>query len=124
MPSEKKCILIVEDDVIMGMQMHELLENFGYEIAEIVSSGESAIKAAQLNKPDLVFMDIRLKGSMDGIEAAKNIRFFSQVPILFLTGYKNIDTAEQIKAIRNSFLVTKPFDPDDLGSMLKKIFCG
>lgn len=105
----------------MGKEMQELLQEPGYKVLDVASSGDGAIKAARLYSPDLVLMDIKLKGAMNGIEAAQNMRLFTQVPIMFITGYKNSNTTEQASAIQNTFLITKPFDPEKLGTMVKKI---
>lgn len=122
MPDKKRYALVVEDDIIMGMELEELLETLGYKTLAIASSGESAIKAVRLQRPDFVLMDIKLKGAMNGIEAARNLRLFTQVPIIFLTGYKNSGMAEKVNAIQNSSLITKPFDPAKLSMTVKKIW--
>jgi CheY-like chemotaxis protein len=67
-------ILVVEDDGIVALDIDSRLRSLGYSVSEIVSSGEEAVKKVQENKPDLVLMDIILKGEMDGIEAADAIR--------------------------------------------------
>jgi len=67
-------ILIVEDERITAADLEEVLKDLGYEVSAVVSSGESAIREAERNPPDLVLMDIRIKGEMDGTEAARLLR--------------------------------------------------
>jgi CheY-like chemotaxis protein len=120
MKGKKFRLLVVEDDSIMGMEMKDILEDFGYEVLCIVSSGNEAVKAAESSKPDLVLMDIRLKGEMNGIEASRKIRGFSKAPVIFITGYKNSETAEEAGSIPESFLLTKPVDFEQLKVALEK----
>jgi DNA-binding NarL/FixJ family response regulator len=103
-------ILHVDDDVIMGMEIKEFLEEKGYEVCDTVCTGSEAIKSARLNKPDIVLMDIRLKGVMNGIETAREIRSFSEACIIFLSGYRDVDTVENALALKNTLFVSKPFD--------------
>ncbi|MFA5100525.1 MAG: response regulator [Candidatus Omnitrophota bacterium] len=120
MAMQKRKMLVIEDDSIMGMEMKEVLEEFGYEVSDIVSSGEAAIKAVKLYRPDLVLMDIRLKGDMSGIEAARKMRAFTSAPITFLTGYRSDGTVKDIRSIPCTYLLTKPIDFDKLNSTLQE----
>ncbi len=119
-------LLVVEDDTIMGMEMKEILESFGYDVIDVCDQAEKAVISAQRAGPDAVLMDIRLKGDTDGIEAAERMRVFSAVPIVFLTGYKDNATVERAAKIMNSLYLTKPVDFDDLrlklsGFLSKKV---
>jgi two-component system, response regulator PdtaR len=67
---EKAKILIVEDEVIIAMEIKNRLQNLGYEVTSIVNTGEDAIEKTEADKPDLILMDIRINGGMDGIETA------------------------------------------------------
>ncbi len=67
---EKARILIVEDEAIIAMELESQLQSLGYEVTSIVDTGEKAIEKAEADKPDLMLMDIRIKGDMDGIDAA------------------------------------------------------
>ena len=71
---DKERILIVEDEVIIAMEMESSLQGLGYEVTSIVDTGEKAIEKAGEDKPGIILMDIRIKGEMDGIEAAEVIR--------------------------------------------------
>jgi CheY-like chemotaxis protein len=121
MKAKKSRLLVVEDDSIMGMEMQGILEEFGYAVLGIISSGNEAIKAAESSKPDAVLMDIRLKGEMTGIEASRKIRVFSKVPIIFITGYKNSETVQEVSLIPAAFLLTKPVDFEQLKVLLEKV---
>ena len=114
-------VMIVEDDFIMGLEVGEFMESLGIEVRKVTSTGEEAVENARLLEPELVLMDIRLKGKMNGIEAADRIRGFSIVPIIFLTGYKDNHTREAAEKIKNSYFVTKPFSPDDLAKVIQEM---
>ena len=120
MSARKAKMLVIEDDSVMGMEMKEVLEGFGYEVVDIVSSGEAAVEAVRSLGPDLVLMDIRLKGNMSGIDAARSIRALTSAPITFLTGYRNEGTIRDVKAIPGAYLLTKPVDFDKLNSTLQE----
>jgi CheY-like chemotaxis protein len=83
-------IMIVEDEYIIAKDIQTSLENMGYAVSAIVSSGEAAIAKAESEKPDLVLMDIILKGTMDGIQAAEQIRSKFGIP---LTVFDNVSTS-------------------------------
>ena len=86
---DEKQILVVEDEAITGMDIQRRLKNLGYIVPVVVSSGEDAIKKVKENNPDLVLMDINLKGEMDGIEAALKIHSFSDIPVIYLTAFSD-----------------------------------
>ena len=78
----KASILIVEDNNIVMLELKDRLEEMGYNVIDTSSSGPDAIKKAELHKPDLIIMDIRLKGDMDGIETSASIKKTMEVPIV------------------------------------------
>ncbi len=84
---EQSRILIVEDEAIIAKEMENQLQDLGYEVTSIVDTGEKAIERAEEDKPDLILMDIRIKGEMDGIEAAEEIRNRFGIPDIFSTAY-------------------------------------
>ena len=95
-------ILVVEDEGIVAMHLKNRLKSLGYAVSAVVFSGEEAIKKAAETHPDLVLMDIRLKGEMDGIEAAEQIRVRFNIPVVYLTAYTDDETLQRAK-------VTEPF---------------
>ena len=120
MSQRKARFIIVEDDSIMGMEMTDIIESFGYEVLDVVDSGAAAIKSVKRYEPDMILMDIRLKGDMDGIETSRQIRSFTQVPITFITGYKDNSTFQRAAMISNSVFLTKPVDFDQLRIALQQ----
>jgi len=93
----EKRILVVEDERLIAEDIRRSLQNLGYSVTSVENSGENAIKKAQENKPDLVLMDIVLKGKMDGIEAAEQIHSLLDIPIVFLTSYSDEKILERAK---------------------------
>lgn len=79
-------ILIVEDEILVGMMLRKKIEKYGYVVDEIATSGEEAIEMAETGKPDLLFMDVSLPGSLDGVETAIKIKEKRDVPVIFFTG--------------------------------------
>src|SRR6516225_7279940 len=90
-------ILVVEDEVIVSADLQDQLVRLGYRVAGAAVSGEESIRKASDLKPDLVLMDIILKGEMDGIEAARQIRDKLKVPVIFLTANSNDSILERAK---------------------------
>jgi len=84
---EKKTILIVEDDGVLGLQLQNMLVNLGYNVPDPVATGEETIVAVAVERPDLILMDIQLAGEMDGVTAAGRICSMADIPIVFLTGF-------------------------------------
>lgn len=116
-------ILIVEDDRLLSFVEERLVSKLGYELAGKAADGGEAVQKAREEEPDLIIMDIRLDGSMDGIQAMKKIREFSKVPVIFLTGNNDDDTRERIKEISNCVnYFVKPINAADLRKPLKKVF--
>ncbi|MGI9552521.1 MAG: response regulator, partial [Aurantibacter sp.] len=89
-------ILIVEDDMVIAANISLQLTHLGYEVTGIVSRGEQAIVQAKDNPPDILLLDIHLKGSLNGIETAKAIQKFRDIPIIYLTA--NSDEATFVSA--------------------------
>ena len=113
MPQGSK-ILIVEDEMLISMEIKQKLHSMGYAVVGQVISGESAIQKAGEEKPDLILMDIRLKGEMDGITAAKKIMELYDIPIIFLTAHSDKATLERAIAISPSGYLLKPFKRREL----------
>ena len=87
----KADILIVEDDRIVAEDTRVTLEKLGFGVCGIVPSGEESLKKVEAEPPDLVLMDIKLEGRMDGIEAADQIRSRFNIPVVYVTGYADED---------------------------------
>ncbi len=112
-------IMIVEDEGIIAMDIRNQLEAFGYEVVATAFSGGQAITLATELRPELVMMDIVLKGSMDGITTAKSIMECLQIPVIFLTAYSDPATLQRAKATGAYGYLIKPFRPDELHASIE-----
>ena len=115
----KPKILVVEDENIVVMELRARLQNLDYAVVGIASSGEEAIRKTEQTHPDLVLMDIRLKGKMNGIQAAKVIRDRFATPIVYLTAFADDDTLQRAKATEPFGYLLKPFEERQLHSTLE-----
>ena len=106
----KAQILVVEDEAIVAVDIQRSLQGLGYAVAATASSGEEAIKKAQERSPDLVLMDIVLKGTINGMEAAEHIRLQLDIPIVYLTAYTDEKTLEQAKITEPFGYLVKPYE--------------
>lgn len=106
----KTKIIIVEDESIIALDIKKTLEGLGYDVLCIVNNGNEAILNAEKLKPDIMLMDIQLKGDMDGIEAAWQIRSKFDVPVVYLTSYAYDITLERAKRTEPLGYMVKPFD--------------
>ena len=105
-----KSILIVEDDMIIGANISLQLTNLGYQIDGLVSRGEDAIAHIRENVPDILLLDINLKGKMNGIETAKAIQSVQNIPIIYLTANSDEATFDKAKETHPKAFITKPFN--------------
>ena len=113
------CILVVEDEAIVAMDIEDRLSAMGYQFGGAAASGEQALALAEAGQPDLVLMDIRLQGAMDGIVAAEEMRRRFHVPVIFLTAYSEEATLERAKLAEPYGYVLKPFDDRELKSAIE-----
>ena len=107
-------ILVVEDEGIVAQEIKSRLEKAGYAVCAVAHDGETAVVRAGNLKPDLVLMDIRLKGAMDGIEAAGIIGERFGIPVVYLTAYTDPATLERAKVQEPFGYVVKPFETRSL----------
>jgi len=113
-------ILIAEDSREFAEILNALLSEQGYTLAGIVSTGAEAVDLVRKTSPDLVLLDIRLEGPMDGIAAASEIRAFSAVPIIFMTGYSDKETLDEAMLLKPQGYLAKPFLCDQLVRAVEK----
>ena len=111
--------LIVEDETLIAEELRERLSRLGFTIIAAVDSAEEGIAIATRERPDLVLMDIRLKGRKDGVEAAKEIRQQVDVPIVYLTAYSDRATVDRARKTEYDGYVLKPFRKDELQSTIE-----
>ena len=107
---KKARILVVEDEELVGLAIRNFLLEIDYDVPEVVSSGEKAVREVRALEPNLVLMDIHLAGEMDGIEAAGIIKDSSHVPVIFLTAYSDADTLQKAKLTEPFGYILKPLD--------------
>ena len=110
----KVSILVVEDESIVARDIQQSLKKLGYEVLDICGTGEDAMAKAEQLKPDLILMDIMLKGAIGGIEAADYIRSKFNIPIIFLTAYADSSTVAKAKVTEPHGYIIKPFKEIDL----------
>ncbi|MBW4473400.1 MAG: PAS domain S-box protein [Stenomitos rutilans HA7619-LM2] len=112
--TRKVHILVVEDESVIAADIKDCLENLGYAVPAIVVSGEAAVATATTVRPDLVLMDIRLKGDMDGVQAAAAIWTHLRIPVVYSTGHSDRSTMERAKATEPFGYVLKPIEEQEL----------
>ncbi|MEJ6681723.1 MAG: response regulator [Flavobacteriales bacterium] len=112
-------ILVTEDESIVRKDIETRLKKLGYSIAGTADTGLKAIKLAKSEKPDLVLMDIMLKGEMTGIEAAAEIKKFLDIPIIFLTAYSDDKTLKKAKRSEPHGYLLKPFKESDVRTSIE-----
>lgn len=115
-------ILLVEDEVITAKVMIYQFQKIGYEVTYHVVTGEEAVDYAKSNSPDLILMDIRLAGKIDGIEAAEIIKSEIGTPIVFITGYEDNLTKVRAEKLDPLGYFIKPINLEKLKTLLNKYF--
>ena len=83
---KKGLILLVEDEILVGMMLQKKMRSYGYQISDVITSGDEAVEQARVENPALLFMDVALPGRIDGVEAARQIKDFLDIPVIFFTG--------------------------------------
>ena len=112
-------ILIVEDELLVAKDTRNMLQTMDYDVIDIVPSGAEAIEKAQDLKPDLILMDINLKGKLDGIDAAKKINEILDIPIIFCTAYAEHALIQRAAKTNSLEYVMKPFEAKVLYSSIE-----
>ncbi|KYG81383.1 LytTR family two component transcriptional regulator [Roseivirga ehrenbergii] len=107
-------ILIVEDEPFIAENLQEMLGIFGYEQTEIANSANQAIKAIKASLPDLILLDVKIKGDQDGIELGGIIHEQYKVPFVYITSYSDKETVNRAKHTRPLGFIVKPFTKDDV----------
>ncbi|MBF0558304.1 MAG: response regulator [Nitrospirae bacterium] len=110
----KAKILIVEDEILSGMDLQLIFRCWGCAPPSIATTGREAIEKADKEKPDVILMDISIDGNMDGIEVAKKIRSKYEIPIIFMTGYSDEEMIERAKTANPAAILIKPVDNAEL----------
>lgn len=116
---KKARIIIVEDNLLISIELNSRLTGLGYDIIKVTDTGEGAITECFKLSPDLILMDIRLKGDMDGIEAAKEIRSQCDIPILFVSAYSDDCIIEKSNELGSCGYIVKPFENYELFKIIE-----
>ena len=116
-------ILIVEDERLVARDLERRLTRIGYMVVAIAAAGPDAIHQALEHQPDLILMDIRLQGEMDGITAAAFIRNHLDIPIVYLSAYVDEKTLERAQDTAPAAFLRKPFNEYDLRQTLQQVLC-
>ncbi|MFQ6062657.1 MAG: PAS domain S-box protein [Methanosarcinales archaeon] len=115
----KANIMVVEDENIVAMDIKNILKSLGYGVSAVVSSGAEAIKKASETHPDLVLMDIWLKGDIDGVEAAEQIKVIFDIPVVYITAYADDNTLHRAKITEPYGYILKPFEEKELHTTIE-----
>ena len=107
-------ILVVDDESVVALDVNSRLQHLGYTVAAVASSGEEAVERTAETRPDLVLMDIKMPGGMDGIKAAEQIRERFDIPVVFCSAYGDEGTLERAKITGPFGYILKPFEERDL----------
>ena len=112
-------ILIVEDEAVVAMSLADTLKRMGYTTSGPVANGKQALQCAESDQPDLVLMDIRIQGEMDGIETAAELNKRHRLPILYLTAYTDDSTLSRAQVTEPYGYLVKPFEERELRSAIE-----
>lgn len=112
-------ILIVEDDPSIAENIQEILELLGYVNTDIANSANQCIKVIKKYRPDLIFMDIKLKGDKDGIELGEIVKQMVDAPLVFVTSYSDPTIIERAKRISPAGFIVKPFNTNDIHAIVE-----
>lgn len=118
----RKTVMIVEDDLILNLLYESYLEKLGYDAEGELVYGKTAIEVARRINPDLILMDISLEGDMDGIEAMHEIRKFSDVPVIYITGNSDPYHVQRAKETNYIDYLVKPIEFNDIKDSLERNF--
>lgn len=115
---EPRAVLIAEDESIVAKDIAESLDRLGYRVAGVVATGRDAVEQAARLKPDLVLMDVNLRGDLDGISAASVLRDNDGPPVVFLTAFSDTDTLKRAVQTEPLGYIVKPFREAELGCVI------
>jgi DNA-binding response OmpR family regulator len=107
-------VMVVEDEFIIALDLKDTIKSLGFDVPAIATSGQQAVETALKHKPDLILMDIMLKGDIDGIEAAGEISKSLEIPIVFISSFSDESSIKRaFKVSRYGYLI-KPFHTEEL----------
>lgn len=112
-------VMVVEDESIISLHLKTTLLRLGYAVSGVAASGDAALRKIQISRPDLVLMDIHLKGDMTGIEVSQKIKTDFQIPIIYLTANADSSTFQEAKQTDPYSYIIKPFEEKELGMAIE-----
>jgi len=113
-------VLVVEDEAVIALALEGVLQREGFRIVAVVSRGETALEIAERERPDVVLMDIRLTGAVDGVTAGETIHGWG-IPVVYLSAHSDRETAERIERAGAAAHLTKPCSPLLLARTLRSV---
>lgn len=115
-------IMIVEDESVVAMDLRGILEDIGYNVVAVVRTGEQAIEKFYQLRPDLILMDIRIKGLInDGIQTAKYLNQVIDLPIIFLTAQADDITKARAQSVNPAAYLNKPYSQNELAATIERV---
>jgi PAS domain S-box-containing protein len=116
---QEKSILIVEDEGVVALSIQAALTKMGYRVVGIAVTGNEAIALALEHKPDVILMDIHIKGDIDGIQTTEKLNETTDIPVIFLTAYADDETVRRALKTRSHSYLVKPYNPRELYSNIE-----
>lgn len=117
-------IMIVEDEVLVGMMLARKLRSYGYDVGEVATTGEEALQRAGDEHPQVILMDVTLAGEINGIEAAGRIKKAHNIPIIIFSGYDSTLISKQTEDIEPVAILSKMGPIADIASAIEKAING
>jgi len=117
-------VLVVEDEFIVAYELGQVLESMGHEVCRVVGSGAQAMESLRADRPDCVLMDVNIRGPVDGMELAAEIKRELGTPIVFLTGLPVREVDARAGALGPAAVLTKPIDHQELRAVLDAVATG
>ncbi len=121
-PPASGTILVVEDERIVARDLQQRLKKLGFAVPEIACSGEEALKLAEQIRPQLILMDIKLKGSVNGLETARRIGEQLKIPVMFLSAYDDEETLSASRSMNAVDCLSKPYEDRRLFGAINDFF--
>lgn len=120
--NEEIKVMVVEDEFIIALDLKERLNKLGFKVPGVATSGIEAVKLARKVNPNLILMDIMLRGEIDGFEAAKLIRNKLDIPILFISSFSDTNSVRRAKKVSPYGYIVKPFTEIELKSGIEEAY--
>lgn len=115
------CVLVVDDEALIALSLSDMLEDIGLHVCGTAATARKAIELAAAHRPILILMDVRLKGTEDGVYAAQEIHRRHLVPVVFITGSREQETIDRIHQDHPAEILFKPILPEQLHASVRKI---